>query len=792
MKKITLLLAFLLAVATESYGQISGYGFSESTEVYTAVTGTNSTATGDDGSQNAVAIGFTFKFDGVDYTTFSINTNGFIRLGANIAGSSWINSVSNTAAQRPLVAPFWDDNHRNTGSIQYIVTGVAPNQILEVGWDAVNIGGSGGTSATNLASYKLRLYETTNVIEFVYGPTMAAAGTLTASVGLNGAASFLSVTPGAISTASSATANNIISATTDLVGKKYIFTPPSCAAPAGITPSVVTTTTATVSWTAIVPAPASGYEYVVSTSNTAPAGAGTPTTNASEPIVGLTPATVYYVFVRSNCGGTFSGWNGPVSFATSCVAVTAFSENFDTAVAFPTCWAKVGAGGSANVQASASASSAPNNLYLYSSSITSLGVVSMVPVSNAGAGTHRLRFKLRANFTVGGNVEVGYLTNPTDDATFVSVQTFTATSATVYDNFNATLGTAPGANEVLAFRHTGSPANSVLIDDVAWEPIPSCVEPSNLLANNVTTTTADLVWDAVVGSVNYEYVLDNVVTAPVGAGTSTTAVNYSATSLTPATAYYFHVRNNCGAEFSPWSTVLFTTLPTPPVNDNCAGAIVLTPAGDFASGAQAGTIFGATTTAGVTPTCQASFGSDVWYTVVVPASGTLTIETQVDATNSLTDSVIAAFSGTCGALTEVGCDDDGGLAGPNANMSLLSLTGQTPGATLYVGVWKYAVAAPLAASSQFKVAAYDATLGSNSFDNAGFSYYPNPVKNMLNLSYTQDISDVAVYNLLGQQVIAKAINANQSQIDMSQLASGTYMVKVTADNQVKTIKVVKE
>jgi hypothetical protein len=63
---------------------------------------------------------------------------------------------------------------------------------------------------------------------------------------------------------------------------------------------------------------------------------------------------------------------------------------------------------------------------------------------------------------------------------------------------------------------------------------------------------------------------------------------------------------------------------------------------------------------------------------------------------------------------------------------------------------------------------------------------------MLYLSYTQDISDVAVYNLLGQQGIAKAINANQSQIDMSHLTSGTYMVKVTADNQVKTIKVVKE
>jgi hypothetical protein len=39
---------------------------------------------------------------------------------------------------------------------------------------------------------------------------------------------------------------------------------------------------------------------------------------------------------------------------------------------------------------------------------------------------------------------------------------------------------------------------------------------------------------------------------------------------------------------------------------------------------------------------------------------------------------------------------------------------------------------------------------------------------------------------------ANTIGTNQGQVDMSGLASGTYIVKVTADNQVKSIKVVKE
>jgi hypothetical protein len=86
----------------------------------------------------------------------------------------------------------------------------------------------------------------------------------------------------------------------------------------------------------------------------------------------------------------------------------------------------------------------------------------------------------------------------------------------------------------------------------------------------------------------------------------------------------------------------------------------------------------------------------------------------------------------------------------------------------------------------------DVALANATFDNSTFTYYPNPVKDVLNLSYSKNITNVAVYNLLGQQIIVKTVNGNQSQIDMSNLSNGTYMVKVTADNKVKTIKVMKQ
>ena len=223
----------------------------------------------------------------------------------------------------------------------------------------------------------------------------------------------------------------------------------------------------------------------------------------------------------------------------------------------------------------------------------------------------------------------------------------------------------------------------------------------------------------------------------------------------------------------------------PPSNDNCSGAIVLTPGGVFANNSLNSTNLNATTTAGLVPSCQTNSVNEVWYSVVVPPSGNITIEAQ--ANGGLTNSIIVAYSGTCSTtLIPVGCNDDQGVN----LMSKLSLTGQTPASTLLIALSRYSLG--LGVNGTFVISAYDASLANNTFSNENFSAYPNPVKDILNLSYTQEISNIEIYNMFGQQVMAKTINATQSQVDMSQLASGTYMVKVFADNQEQTIKVIKE
>ena len=84
MKKILLLsLLFSISLVNGLNAQVSAYTFSQTSGTYTPITGgtliqsTSTTASIDDNVYTALNIGFNFNYAGTDYTTFSINANGF-------------------------------------------------------------------------------------------------------------------------------------------------------------------------------------------------------------------------------------------------------------------------------------------------------------------------------------------------------------------------------------------------------------------------------------------------------------------------------------------------------------------------------------------------------------------------------------------------------------------------------------------------------------------------------------------------------------------------------------------
>lgn len=66
--------------------------------------------------------------------------------------------------------------------------------------------------------------------------------------------------------------------------------------------------------------------------------------------------------------------------------------------------------------------------------------------------------------------------------------------------------------------------------------------------------------------------------------------------------------------------------------------------------------------------------------------------------------------------------------------------------------------------------------------------YPNPAQDILFIEYQQPIETVKIYNLQGQLIKEGSI----SSVDVSQLATGLYLVQVTVESKTITKKFIKE
>ncbi|MCB0465198.1 MAG: T9SS type A sorting domain-containing protein [Aequorivita sp.] len=89
------------------------------------------------------------------------------------------------------------------------------------------------------------------------------------------------------------------------------------------------------------------------------------------------------------------------------------------------------------------------------------------------------------------------------------------------------------------------------------------------------------------------------------------------------------------------------------------------------------------------------------------------------------------------------------------------------------------------------VVLYNGIIGTEDFSADTFSVYPNPVKDMLNIKSSTAIDNVTVYDLLGKVVLQENPGKISPSINMSNLTSGSYLVKVTIGNSSKTVKVLK-
>ena len=613
----------------------------------------------------------------------------------------------------------------------------------------------------------------------------------------------------------------------------------SCDAPSNLSAGAITNNTAQFSWTAPSTAPSTGYQLYASTSNVAPTDSVPTTisiiTSTGVTFDGLTASTTYYYWVRSVCGATGSVWVSGGDFTTSGSTICnqpllPSKENITTSSVFISWTAPT---------------PVPSNDYQFYYNTTG-----QVPDDNTIPQGNIATTSFTLSGLSSGTLYFCWIRSNcgSSQSTWRTIGTFTTLSSgcglpynvNVFNTFSPSAGiqwnvpatvpsngydyyysassiapsaaTVPSGNTAIALQELTNLISSTTYyfwvrsncgtTQTGWVPADAfttkCSIVTDLNDSNPTSNSVLLSWSLqypqAAPAAGYDYYYSTTITTPSESTTpsgNVATTSFTLSGLASTTTYYYWVRANCGNSLTFWRYGgSFTTAAPSAVNDTCGSPIALVPATTFTGGAIPGTIFNSTTTAGITPSCQPQSFSDVWYTVVVPASGSITIETAAASTNSTNDTVIAAFTGDCGALTEIGCNDD--KVDVTDLFSKLTLTGQTPGTLLHIAVWRYGTASAPLAESNFQIAAYSPTLAAESFDENGFTAFPNPVVDYLHLSYSQLISKVKIYNLLGQEVISRAGNSNQLVIDMSNLPSGTYLAKMETGDGVKSVKLLKQ
>jgi len=306
-----------------------------------------------------------------------------------------------------------------------------------------------------------------------------------------------------------------------------------------------------------------------------------------------------------------------------------------------------------------------------------------------------------------------------------------------------------------------------------------------------------------------------------GNGLVTLSATASAGTLNWYTAVVSGSFVGTGTSISPSILVGTTTFYVEATTGNCtsartavtavANAIPTITAVTFDSRCDAGTLaLGATASAGNiswydVPTGGTALGTGASFTTPsISTTTTYYVET-VDVTCSSTRTPVTASINPTAAPTgfsnQTFCNGETvGLLGVNGS-NVVWYDAPTAGnlipdnTPLAAGTTYYASQTITACESPTRLAVtvtLGTCLGNATFDMNALKVYPNPVIDILNVSYTERIDKIEIHNMLGQLIQSRKVNANESRIDLSPYAAATYLVRVYIHNQIKTFKVIKQ
>jgi hypothetical protein len=264
--------------------------------------------------------------------------------------------------------------------------------------------------------------------------------------------------------------------------------------------------------------------------------------------------------------------------------------------------------------------------------------------------------------------------------------------------------TSSHSTGALTFRFQAGYGNTFngWVAPVTCASAPLCYAPRLLSVANIASTSVLLNWTAsgVPPGIGYDiFVTTNVVpTTSTSPTYSTISLSRTLTGLTPSTSYFVYVRSNCdNTNKSEWRQIRVNTPPSPPGNDETAGAITLTVATTVCdlNASTAYDLYGSTNTSSVlNPSCGKASVKDIWFKITMPASGAAVFKVSPyrSATQYSDKLGLAIYSDTffkyyCGTSSD----------------PFFSFSGFSAGTIMYIRVWDEEELN----GSPFKICVYD-------------------------------------------------------------------------------------
>ena len=580
----------------------------------------------------------------------------------------------------------------------------------------------------------------------------------------------------------------------------------SCNAPSGLSTSNITTSSATANWSPVSGANSYDVDYKASSSGSW-INIASGTTATSWSLLAMPASTTFDWRVRANCSSGSSNYT-QTQFTTqalgSCNTPSGLSTLNITTSSATASWNVVSGANSYDVDYKASSSGSWINIASGTTG-TSWSLLGM-PASTS------FDWRVRANCSSASSsyAQTTFSTlsqlSSCSAPTGLSTSGITASSATANwapvseaasYNVDYKLATSSSwiniANSItsLSWALSGMEAttsydwrvranctsgnSSYTQTQFTTQAVGSCNAPGGLSTTNITANAATVNWSLVSGAFSY-----TVEYKPTSSGawitaasaTYTTSVNLY--SLSAATTYDWRVKANCSlTESSNYSTVQFATSgSTPPLTSGCPGPYDLS---------TNGTISGAASiplNIDIQGTVSPRNDND-HYRFTVSAGGTITVSLATLPANY--NLAVLNSNGT-----QIGISQNNGTQSESVTLNVAA-------GTYYAKVFPKGNVNNATSCYTLRVqtgTASDLPLTNNFI----VKVFPNPAGNLLNvwMEGMARSTEIRIYDIMGKQVMQQVTANTLTQLNISKLPAGFYLLRVNDGKETKAAKFVKE